>query len=63
TPIYGMPILHIEEAQHIIFCNFDDKPGYAGVDNPLYHASPDKAVLLAGDAKATLNALLRDLLS
>ncbi len=34
TPIYGMPILHIEEAQHIIFCNFDDKPGYAGVDNP-----------------------------
>ncbi|HQC64813.1 MAG TPA: NAD(P)(+) transhydrogenase (Re/Si-specific) subunit beta, partial [Anaerolineaceae bacterium] len=63
TPIYGMPILHIEEAQHIIFCNFDDKPGYAGVDNPLYHAAPDKAVLLAGDAKATLNALLRDLLS
>ena len=58
TPIYGMPILNVDEAKHVIFCNFDDKPGYAGVDNPLYHAAADKAVLLAGDAKATLNELL-----
>jgi NAD(P) transhydrogenase subunit beta len=58
TPIYGMPILNVEQAKHIIFCNFDDKPGYAGVDNPLYHAAEDKAVLIAGDAKATLNSLL-----
>ncbi len=58
TPIYGMPILNVADAKHIIFCNFDDKPGYAGVDNPLYHAEADKAVLIAGDAKATLNGLL-----
>ncbi len=57
-PIYGMPILDVEEAKHIIFLNFDDKPGYAGVDNPLYSADPDKAVLLAGDAKESLNKLL-----
>ncbi len=53
-----MPILDVEEAKHIIFLNFDDKPGYAGVDNPLYSADPDKAVLLAGDAKESLNKLL-----
>ena len=58
TPIYGMPILNVEEAKHVIFLNYDDKPGYAGVDNPLYNADPNKAVLLAGDAKETLGKLL-----
>ncbi|MEG2677713.1 MAG: NAD(P)(+) transhydrogenase (Re/Si-specific) subunit beta, partial [Oscillospiraceae bacterium] len=33
TPIYGMPILNVDKAKRIIFCNFDTKPGYAGVDN------------------------------
>ncbi len=36
TPIYGMPILDVDAAKNIIICNFDEKPGYAGVDNPLY---------------------------
>ncbi|MGI6258686.1 MAG: NAD(P)(+) transhydrogenase (Re/Si-specific) subunit beta [Anaerolineaceae bacterium] len=61
TPIYGMPILDVEDARHIIFLNFDDKPGYAGVDNPLYSADPQKAVLIAGDAKSTLSQLLAEL--
>ena len=36
TPIYGMPILNADLAKHIIICNYDLKPGYAGVDNPIY---------------------------
>ena len=35
TPIYGMPILRVDQAKHVIICNYDTKPGYAGVDNPL----------------------------
>ena len=31
TPIYGMPVLDVEKAKHIIICNYDAKPGYAGV--------------------------------
>ncbi|MDR2908725.1 MAG: NAD(P)(+) transhydrogenase (Re/Si-specific) subunit beta [Oscillospiraceae bacterium] len=56
TPIYGMPILEAEKAESVIVCNFDLKPGYAGVENPLY--SMDKTSLLLGDAKDTLTSLM-----
>ncbi|KRN89248.1 NAD NADP transhydrogenase beta subunit [Ligilactobacillus ceti DSM 22408] len=59
TPIYGMPILNVEDAQNIIICNFDTKPGYAGVDNPLY--TSEKTTMLLGDAKETVNKLITDL--
>jgi NAD/NADP transhydrogenase beta subunit len=36
TPISGMPILKAYEAKQVIVCNFDDKPGYSGVENTLY---------------------------
>jgi NAD(P) transhydrogenase subunit beta len=57
TPIYGMPILDAGAARHVIICNFDTKPGYAGVDNPLY-AKRQGVSLLLGDAKETLRALI-----
>ncbi|MGI6686572.1 MAG: NAD(P)(+) transhydrogenase (Re/Si-specific) subunit beta [Bacillota bacterium] len=60
TPIYGMPVLQVEDAKNVIICNFDTKPGYAGVDNPLYQST--KAVLLLGDAKVTVAGLVKDLL-
>ena len=55
TPIYGMPILNVDEARNIIICNFDKKPGYAGVDNPLYEA--EDVVMLTGDANASVEML------
>ncbi|HQG53879.1 MAG TPA: NAD(P)(+) transhydrogenase (Re/Si-specific) subunit beta, partial [Thermoleophilia bacterium] len=55
TPISGMPILRAHEAGTVIVCNLDEKPGYSGVDNPLY--DDPKAVLLFGDAKATIEGL------
>ena len=55
TPIYGMPVLSVEDAPKIVFCNFDLKPGYAGVPNPLYEA--DKVLLMLGDAKESVSQL------
>jgi NAD(P) transhydrogenase subunit beta len=59
TPISGMPILNAHEAGTVIVCNLDEKPGYSGVPNPLY--DDPKAVLLFGDAKASLEGLLAGL--
>jgi NAD(P) transhydrogenase subunit beta len=56
TPISGMPILLAHEAGAVIVCNYDTKPGYSGVDNPLYRN--DKAILLMGDAKETAGRLI-----
>ena len=60
TPIYGMPVLNVDEAPEVIVCNFDLKPGYAGVENPLY--SREKGVYLElGDAKETLLRLIANI--
>lgn len=59
TPISGMPILMTHEAKSVVVCNFDDKPGYSGVENPLYMET--HAILLLGDAKDTLGQLIRGL--
>ena len=60
TPIYGMPVLNVDAAPEVIICNRDLKPGYAGVENPLYTRA--KGVYLElGDAKETLQHLMADL--
>ena len=56
TPIYGMPVLDVEKAPMAVFCNFDTKPGYAGVPNPLYEA--DNVLLMLGDAKESVQKLI-----
>ena len=57
TPIYGMPVLNVDEAPEVIVCNYDLKPGYAGVENPIY--TREKGVYLElGDAKETLARLI-----
>ena len=57
TPISGMPILNVADAKNIIICNYDLKPGYAGVENPLY-TKEEGVTLLLGDAKESLMKLL-----
>jgi NAD(P) transhydrogenase subunit beta len=59
TPISGMPILMAHEAKRVVVCNLDRRPGYSGVENPLY-ADP-RTILLLGDAKATLARFLQAL--
>ena len=57
TPIYGMPVLNVDQAKEIFICNFDLSPGYAGVDNPLYKKESGVHLLL-GDAKESVSKLI-----
>ena len=56
SPIFGMPIINADEAQHIVFLKRSMRPGFAGVDNDLLF--DEKTVLLFGDAKDTLSKLV-----
>jgi NAD(P) transhydrogenase subunit beta len=55
SPIYGMPILEVYKARQIFVIKRSLRPGYAGVDNPLYYR--DNCSLVLGDAKAVCEAL------
>jgi NAD(P) transhydrogenase, beta subunit len=57
TPISGMPVLKASESPRLIICNFDLKPGYAGVANPLYEPA-ENIMLFLGDAKESLAKIL-----
>jgi len=59
TPISGMPILMAHDAKKVIVCNYDTKPGYSGVENPLYE--DPKTLMAAGDAKETAVKLIKEL--
>ena len=58
--LFRSPVLNVDEAKHIVICNYDLKPGYAGVPNPLYEMK-DKVTLLLGDAKESLNKLMQEI--
>ncbi|HVA98207.1 MAG TPA: NAD(P)(+) transhydrogenase (Re/Si-specific) subunit beta [Bacteroidia bacterium] len=59
SPIYGMPILDVELAQHIIINKRSMNAGYAGIDNELFY-NP-KTSMLFGDAKKVLTQLVSEL--
>jgi H+-translocating NAD(P) transhydrogenase subunit beta len=59
SPIYGMPILDVENAQHIIINKRSMNAGYAGIDNELFY-NP-KTSMLFGDAKDALTKLVAEL--
>ena len=56
SPIYGMPILNIDQAKNIVFMKRSMRPGFAGIDNELLYDS--KTVMLFGDAKDSLTKLV-----
>jgi H+-translocating NAD(P) transhydrogenase subunit beta len=57
SPIYGMPILDVDQAEHVVFLKRSMRPGFAGIDNDLLY-SP-KTTLLFGDAKESLFAVVQ----
>ncbi len=59
SPIYGMPILNVEDAKNIIVNKRSMKPGYAGIENELFY-NP-KTSMLFGDAKAALTKVVQEL--
>lgn len=59
SPIYGMPILEVEKAEHVIVNKRSMKPGYAGIENELFFRP--KTSMLFGDAKKVLQDLVAEL--
>jgi len=61
SPIYGMPILEVENAKQIIVNKRSMDPGYAGIENELFYNQ--KTSMLFGDAKTTIQDLIAELKS
>jgi NAD(P) transhydrogenase subunit beta len=59
SPIYGMPILDVENSKQIIVLKRSMKSGYAGIENELFY-NP-KCGMLFGDAKDSLQKLVNEL--
>ncbi|HEV7958136.1 MAG TPA: NAD(P)(+) transhydrogenase (Re/Si-specific) subunit beta [Acidimicrobiales bacterium] len=56
SPIYGMPIIHADLAENVVFLKRSMRPGFAGIDNELLY-NP-KTILVFGDAKDTLTKIV-----
>jgi NAD(P) transhydrogenase subunit beta len=59
SPIYGMPILEVEQAKLVIVNKRSMKPGYAGIENELFFQP--KTSMLFGDAKGVLQKLVAEI--
>ncbi|WP_237387988.1 Re/Si-specific NAD(P)(+) transhydrogenase subunit beta [Xenorhabdus sp. Sc-CR9] len=59
SPIAGMPVLEVWKAQNVIVFKRSMNTGYAGVQNPLFFK--ENTQMLFGDAKASVEAILRAL--
>ncbi len=59
SPIYGMPVINVDEAQQTIVLKRSMRTGYAGIENPLFF-KPNTQMLF-GDAKETLKAVVGEL--
>jgi H+-translocating NAD(P) transhydrogenase subunit beta len=56
SPIFGMPIINVDQATNIVFMKRSMRPGFAGIDNELLY--DPKTTMLFGDAKDSLTKLV-----
>jgi NAD(P) transhydrogenase subunit beta len=59
SPIYGMPILNVDDSASVIVLKRSMSSGYAGIDNPLF-VNP-KTSMLFGDAKGSVSDITEEL--
>jgi len=59
SPIYGMPILNVDEAKSVIVLKRGMSVGFAGIDNMLFYQPRTR--MLFGDAKASLVKLVTEI--
>ena len=58
SPLYGMPIVNAHEAKTVFVLKRGKGTGFSGVENPLF--TNDNTVMIYGDAKATVSALVSE---
>jgi len=61
SPIYGMPVLNVEEARTVIVLKRSMSAGFAGIDNELF--TLPNTMMVFGDAKQTLTKMVQALKS
>jgi NAD(P) transhydrogenase subunit beta len=59
SPIYGMPILNVDEAKQVIVMKRSMNPGFAGIENDLFYR--ENTAMLFGDAKQSLSRLVQEI--
>jgi H+-translocating NAD(P) transhydrogenase subunit beta len=55
SPIFGMPVLEVDRANAVVVVKRSLSPGFAGIDNPLFHAEGTQ--MLLADARDALDAV------
>jgi len=61
SPIYGMPIINVDQARTVMVIKRSMSSGFAGIENELYYM--DKTLMLFGDAKAFVGEVVKELSS
>jgi NAD(P) transhydrogenase subunit beta len=59
SPIYGMPVLNVEESKQVLVLKRSMNPGFAGIDNELFLM--ENCAMVFGDAKSTVNGFVQGL--
>ncbi len=58
SPIYGMPIINVDQAHTVFVLKRSMASGFAGIENPLFFK--DNATMIFGDAKKTLQEIVSE---